>query len=332
MSHIHIVNPLNDQAGGSATSAIELGRVLARRCPVTLWTADTPGRTQIERALRYGLPIQTVRPFGGAMPRGGTLVIGGVFLRPGPWLEYTRPRRLIVLVNTIEFKDTFELLLRLRGYGLPEPELVHVAAQVRDSVGLPGVVFPSRVNIDELPLRDAGPPGAFAVGRLSRDEPDKHHAEDPLVYRMLAAQGCRVRVMGGTCLAPALPNNDLDSANGGAIELLPFGAEPAPQFLATLHAFFYRTGPFSEAFGRVVTEAMARGIPVVCGARGGFAEQIEDGVNGLIAHTTEQAIDHLESLRREPRFARSVALAARQTVEAMYSDEANNRLLDFYAA
>ena len=331
MSHIHIVNSLDAAAGGSAISAIELARVLSRRGAVTLWASETPGLPLLDRAARYGLDVRTIRPYGGAMPRGGTLVIGGVFLRLGPWLEYARPSRLIVLVNTIEYRDVFSTLMQMRAYRMPEAELVHVAALVRDSVGLPGVVFPSRVNLDELPMREPPPDRAFTVGRLSRDEPDKHHGEDPLIYRMLAADGCRVRVMGGTCLAAALPDRRYPTRAGdGAIELLPFGAEPVPAFLASLDAFYYRTGAFSEAFGRVVAEAMARGIPLVCGPIGGFVEQVEDGINGLIAYSTEDAYDLLQRLRHEPGFARGVAIAARRTVERMYSDEANRVVQDYY--
>ena len=54
----------------------------------------------------------------------------------------------------------------------------------------------------------------FTVGRVSRDALDKHHPEDPALYRMLASRGLRVRIMGGTCLASALVGVE-------GVELLP---------------------------------------------------------------------------------------------------------------
>ncbi|MFQ5669586.1 MAG: glycosyltransferase family 4 protein [Acidobacteriota bacterium] len=48
-----------------------------------------------------------------------------------------------------------------------------------------------------------------------------------------------------------------------------------------------------EAFGRVLMEAMARGIPVVAVASGGVPEVVEDGVTGRIVQA-----DHIEEIAR----------------------------------
>lgn len=42
------------------------------------------------------------------------------------------------------------------------------------------------------------------------------------------------------------------------------------------------TPKWNEAFGNVVVEAMACGVPVVAYSRGGPAESIKDGINGFL--------------------------------------------------
>lgn len=67
--------------------------------------------------------------------------------------------------------------------------------------------------------------------------------------------------MGGHCLSHQLQ---------GAAALLPAGAQRAGDFLRTLDCFFSRTSErWLEAYGRVVLEAMACGLPMVWGRRGG---------------------------------------------------------------
>ena len=44
-------------------------------------------------------------------------------------------------------------------------------------------------------------------------------------------------------------------------------------------------------------EAMACGLPVVCGRRGGYADYIVHGVNGFLFDTSEQAVALILKLR-----------------------------------
>jgi len=68
--------------------------------------------------------------------------------------------------------------------------------------------------------------------------------------------------MGAKVLGQALQGH-------AGIEILPANAVAAAPFLQGLDCFTYRTHPcFPEAWGRVVLEAMAAGLPVV--VRGGW--------------------------------------------------------------
>ncbi|RZJ16034.1 MAG: glycosyltransferase family 1 protein [Haliea sp.] len=181
-------------------------------------------------------------------------------------------------------------------------------------------VLPFEAVADQRSPATARP---FTIGRLSRDDPAKHHAEDPALYRMLASRGLRVRIMGGSCLAASLAGVD-------GIELLPAGAESAAEFCASLDAFFYRTGAFSEAYGRVVAEAMASGLPVVVHSRGGYAEIIEDGVSGFLIRSQEEAYDALLRLAADPALCRTVGDAARQRAHQAHGPEATHRDMAYY--
>jgi trehalose synthase len=48
-----------------------------------------------------------------------------------------------------------------------------------------------------------------------------------------------------------------------------------------------------EGFGLTVTEAMWKGAAVIGGRAGGIAHQIEDGVNGVLVDSVEQAAERI---------------------------------------
>jgi UDP-glucose:(heptosyl)LPS alpha-1,3-glucosyltransferase len=69
-----------------------------------------------------------------------------------------------------------------------------------------------------------------------------------------------------------------------------------------------------EAFGLVITEAMASGLPVVVSAQAGAAELIEDGVDGLLLQNPRDANElatKLQSLEQKAR-RNEISLAARK--------------------
>ncbi|MFJ9775009.1 glycosyltransferase [Kitasatospora sp. NPDC101157] len=72
-----------------------------------------------------------------------------------------------------------------------------------------------------------------------------------------------------------------------------------------------------EAFGLVVVEAMAAGVPVVAAGHGAFVELVEDGVTGLL-HRPGEAASLASAIRRitaEPVCNREMGLAARRRYE-----------------
>jgi glycosyltransferase involved in cell wall biosynthesis len=256
---------------------------------------------------------------------GGMLLISGVHVALGAWLEGLRPDRVVLRYNLPDHQRLFDAIVRIRAATGLDPELVFVSAIMQSSVGLPGRVEPSLIRLDsflEGPVeRHHGV--TVTVGRMSRDAIGKHDPQDIAIYRMLAARGMRVRIMGGTCLKPWL-------AGVAGVALLPSGEEPAADFLRSLDIFFYRTGSFVEPYGRVVLEAMASGLPVVASGSGGYAEQMENGVDGVIFQSQEQALQALRLLADQPDMRHLLGSAARQRAIALHGPQAVARLVRNY--
>jgi len=69
-----------------------------------------------------------------------------------------------------------------------------------------------------------------------------------------------------------------------------------------------------EGFGLTVSEAMWKGTPVIGGDVGGIKLQIEDGVNGFLVSSVEQAAGRIVELLNDAGMCREMGLKARETV------------------
>ncbi len=76
-----------------------------------------------------------------------------------------------------------------------------------------------------------------------------------------------------------------------------------------------------EAFGRVLIEAGASGVPVIATRVGGVVDIIQDGVNGILVEPQNPAglATGLIRLFQEPKLRQKLALAGRKRVEADFS-------------
>ncbi|MBH5128637.1 glycosyltransferase [Streptomyces sp. NPDC030592] len=90
-----------------------------------------------------------------------------------------------------------------------------------------------------------------------------------------------------------------------------------------------------EAFGLVVVEAMAAGVPTVAAGHGAFVELVEDGVTGLLHRPggTASLAACLRRITAEPDRNRRMGLAARRRYEQGFSPAVGlERLVEGYRA
>lgn len=73
-----------------------------------------------------------------------------------------------------------------------------------------------------------------------------------------------------------------------------------------------------EGFGLTVTEAMWKGAAVIGGNTGGIRYQIEDGVNGFLVSTVEEAAERMVQLLKDEKLRRQLGKIARETVKEKF--------------
>jgi glycosyltransferase involved in cell wall biosynthesis len=326
---VHIINPFWNATGGSELRALSLYEQLQDACHVRLWTDEWPDPML---ARRY--PITRINTRRLRIPLTGTFVFVGIYKHPRRWVRWTHPRRVILVYNTPD-PDLLDGFVRAMSRRAARPvEIVYASQALERAIGYPGVVQPSPIDLHRFAPRDRGTESSddspFTIGRLSRDSPEKHHDADPQFYRRLATASVHVRLMGATHLAAEL-GPALGAAENVGIELLPAGAMEPQSFLQSLDCFFYRTARhWDEPFGRVVMEAMACGLPVVCENRGGYAEVIEHGKNGFLFESDGEAYDIIRDLQRDAALRGRVGRAARATVERLYSASQRREIVGYY--
>jgi glycosyltransferase involved in cell wall biosynthesis len=80
-----------------------------------------------------------------------------------------------------------------------------------------------------------------------------------------------------------------------------------------------------------IAQYMALGIPPVATPMGSAVEDIDHGVNGFVAESTEQWIDAVETLARDPELRERMGKEAARTAAARFSVAANaSRIVDAF--
>src|SRR6266498_2000826 len=88
-----------------------------------------------------------------------------------------------------------------------------------------------------------------------------------------------------------------------------------------------------EGFGLTVAEAMWKGTPVIGGNVGGIRYQIEDGVNGFLVSSVEEAAERMVQLLKDKKLREEIGSKGRETVrEKFLLTRYVEQYLDLFAA
>ena len=88
-----------------------------------------------------------------------------------------------------------------------------------------------------------------------------------------------------------------------------------------------------EGFGLTVTEAMWKGAVVIGGNCGGIRRQIDDGVNGFLVSSVEEAAKRIVQVLRDPMLRKALGAKARDTVrQHLLMSRLAEQYLDLFAA
>jgi glycosyltransferase involved in cell wall biosynthesis len=327
---IHLVGALPYLEGGMEQHAVGLYDLLAPHANVSVWSVCASNGAMSRR-----VPVQRLDEGEGTFPRGGTVVLLGTFWRIGPWIERSRPHRVVLIHTTDESDRLVRRMQELAAYGV-RAELSVVSGGLLSRSGAYGSVGLPPVDLTRYHPTKHSDAGRFVVGRMSRDDPSKHHPGDVSVYRRLIEAGSLVRIMGGSSVVQAWTSTRTMSASRSAFEVLPAGAVDPAEFLRDLSCFYYRTGfrldgaRLYEAGGLVVAEALACGIPVVAERFGGYVDWVEHGRSGFLFDESDEAVEYVLQLANDPALLRRMGRAARTRAEELFGAHEMNRLLAFF--
>lgn len=304
---IHIVTRFNGLTRDDHQAAV-LAEALGRHGPVQLWT-DRPGAS--------GVPARLISPFGGQLPRGGTLIFYGTHFDTSLWLDHVKPRRLIVHCHLAAPAQVFAFLSGLERPSLPKAELVFASALLQRVLGLPGRIATPLVDLERFrPTVRAIDRPDFHVGRRTLDEPWAHHPDDAALYRMLGCAGIKIAIQGAPGLSgqfAGIPNIHFAQAEHIVAE----------HFLNELDAYFFRSAEsWLEASGQEILEALACGLPVVAHRQGAHADWFDDGQYGWLINTQEEAYDRIGQLSLDPALRQALGASARRLAECLAAAEA----------
>ena len=298
---MHIIAPFIHLNGGD-WHAIDLYMHYSKTHKVSLWSPHPP-HSGFEK-----YPIKQIRPYRNESPYSGILIISGARTEIGVWVIQGRFSEVVLIHNLLSPGILYQALNQLRHYLTQPVKIVYVSDLVKRYAGLPGKVvhhMPSLLRFK--PMVKKHDASQFKVGRISTDMLAKHHYSDINIYRALAKQAIPVEITGGTCLIPWLGQEQ-------HISLKPVATQAdLPKVYQQLDCFYYRVpSTVKDPFPLVVLEAMLTGLPVVCHRDVGTTEIIEHGVNGFIFDTADQALNIIDTLKKNADLRQKIGMQAIQ--------------------
>ena len=199
----------------------------------------------------------------------------------------------------------------------PYEERVHFVA-ISDSDRHPDLRYAATIHhgidIEAFPFDPAGSDDLLFFGRIHPDkgpreaiEVARRAARSIALYGIVQDEGYYTRE-----IAPLLDDRTVRFHG-------PVGGDARLAALGRARALLHLVN-FDEPFGLSVVEAMACGTPVIASRRGSMPEIIEDGVNGFLVDTPDEALAAVERVGELDRRAVRRSVEHRFHVDRMADD------------
>ena len=308
---VHLIGGVLPSSDDGAWLLRRLAALLAPERP-TVWTAAPDGGLASSN--------QRLSPVAGEIPRYGCQIFVGIDVECAQWIDRTDAQRIIVFCEPAPPSQYLHQLRAISRDGARSIELVFPSHAMAARFGPGYVVIPPPIAADAVLMGPmsrsscaAGEP--FAVGLIGRHwQGMSPSADTTFLGRAGAAAGT------------------LEIYDAGPLRYL-IGAEPAVRcstrgatalrrFLRSVECLLHVGGEWwREGDGRELFMAMAAGVPLVCPRASIFAEYITHGTDGLLYDEREEALLHIEQLRRTPSRRIALGQAARAMVARLVANE-----------
>lgn len=205
-----------------------------------------------------------------------------------------------------------------------------MARHMHDNFGVPRdriSLIPRGVDLERFRPRDPAAREAsreFVIGMVSRITPLKGHADFIRAVSILNRQipSLKALIVGSAPKEKYKEELELLIKGFGLSKTVEFieATNDVPAVMGRLDCLVSATVT-PEAFGRVIIEAQAVGVPVVATKVGGVVDIIEEGRTGLFCapHDPKDMADRIMALYRDRPLGSRLAAEGRRSVEAGYN-------------
>jgi hypothetical protein len=256
-------------------------------------------------------------------PRGGCLIFVGIDVGCTEWIANAEADRTVVICQPAPPADFLDQLRAIACDGARPIDLVFPSRAMAARFGPGHLVLPPPVELRRNPPdlnRDKE--GARArlaglrVGVVGRNWRSESPAADAQFLKQVAAAAGALELYDAGLLRFSLGGN-------ASVRFHARKDDGLNVFLEALDCLLICPEPWwLEGDGRELFTAMASGVPVLCPAASIYAEYVNDGVDGFIYHSREEAVQQLVDLRRSPARVVGLGSAARVKVAELVGSAA----------
>lgn len=177
-------------------------------------------------------------------------------------------------------------------------------------------------NHSRFPMKHKEPANYFGVGRVSRDDPAKFHPATWKMYGQITAPlPVKTFILGfgeNSQKSLGLPEKSciwLDYLTWG------MGGISITEFYSKIHVMVHLTGGSRENWPRCVMEAWANGVVPIVDNDFGCTEMIENGLDGFLVNSPEEASFKTSVLAWDNDLRREMVEAGFKTLKEKHSDK-----------